>query len=360
MPLPPTPEEVLATAPITLALEPAHNALKSLALLNRADQLSGLNPWITETAAALTPEQRHRNRLVITGLHHAVLPLESWPTFPAYLDALASTDPLRLRERLLRELCAILARETPLDDVPTADWLLADVDHYLTALRDYFPGPFDPDLEAEAHAYLQDPPAMRALIVDHLGQMWQDFLAAEWERTRPMLQEAVAAFGELDYSGLTPYEAAQRITGNDLPGKWQDILAGYRRVIFVPSPHIGPYAGKFQAGETLWLFFGARHPAGSHARSMDLNRSELLVRLNALADDTRLRILALVRQEGELCAQDIITRLALSQSAASRHLRQLSASGHLTERRHEGAKCYRLNPDRIHDTIHALKSFLLK
>jgi DNA-binding transcriptional ArsR family regulator len=82
------------------------------------------------------------------------------------------------------------------------------------------------------------------------------------------------------------------------------------------------------------------------------------MRLSALADDTRLRILELVASAGEQRAQDITARLELSQSASSRHLRQLSATGYLTERRCEGAKCYRLSQYRIDDTFSALQAFL--
>jgi ArsR family transcriptional regulator, arsenate/arsenite/antimonite-responsive transcriptional repressor len=89
-----------------------------------------------------------------------------------------------------------------------------------------------------------------------------------------------------------------------------------------------------------------------------LSRSELLVRLSALADDTRLQILELLTQHDELCAQDVIEMLDLSQSAASRHLRQLTATGYLLERRREVAKCYSLNPQRVDDTLRALKRFL--
>jgi hypothetical protein len=50
--------------------------------------------------------------------------------------------------------------------------------------------------------------------------------------------------------------------------------------------------------------------------------------------------------------------LELSQSAASRHLRQLTATGYLVERRSQVAKCYSLNPARVDDTLRALKRFL--
>jgi DNA-binding transcriptional ArsR family regulator len=90
----------------------------------------------------------------------------------------------------------------------------------------------------------------------------------------------------------------------------------------------------------------------------ELSRAELLVRLGALADDTRLSILKLVADQGESRSQDIMQALDLSQSGASRHLQQLAAAGFLHERRCNGAKCYALNGDRIDATLQALGSFL--
>ena len=52
----------------------------------------------------------------------------------------------------------------------------------------------------------------------------------------------------------------------------------------------------------------------------------------ALGDETRLRILNLLRQ-GELCVCDIMKVLGIPQSKASRHLAQLRATGLVTDRR---------------------------
>jgi DNA-binding transcriptional ArsR family regulator len=126
----------------------------------------------------------------------------------------------------------------------------------------------------------------------------------------------------------------------------------------VPSGHVGPYLGKFMVGDAFAIVFGARLPEGIQYDAPDLSRAEILVRLSALADDTRLRILKFLAEDGEQRSQDIMRHLDLSQSAASRHLKQLSATGHLTERRCEGAKCYSLNSERIEDTLNATKVFL--
>ncbi|MCI0394883.1 MAG: metalloregulator ArsR/SmtB family transcription factor [Chloroflexi bacterium] len=354
----PDPEFIL-TLPqnnLKVALEPAHNALNSLMLLNRTEKLSGLSDWVTTTAASLPAGRLHTNQLVFVGFFYVVTPQRSWPSFETYLDDLAAQEPAALRDRLL----AIYTE--PMPDMPgvTADpqELLADPAFFVSYLQRRF-SEVDPELEREAHALLNDPPAMQDLIVSHLRRMWDDLLAAEWARVRPMLQASVEAFQQMDYSSLTTLEAARLITNQELSGWWKSSLEKTGRVILVPSAHIGPYLSKFAAGETMWLIFGARLPQGSGLQAPDLSRSELLVRLNALADDTRLRILVLLREQGELCAPDIIERLGLSQSAASRHLQQLSATGYVAERRREGAKCYRLNPARIEETLRTIADFLL-
>ena len=107
-----------------------------------------------------------------------------------------------------------------------------------------------------------------------------------------------------------------------------------------------------------WIVFRARIPEGAAVHSPVLRRSDLLVRLSALADDTRLRILALLAEADELDTRAIQEALDLSKSAASRHLRQLTASGYVIVRQHEKINFYRLNPERFTETWNALKAFL--
>jgi DNA-binding transcriptional ArsR family regulator len=235
--------------------------------------------------------------------------------------------------------------------------LLESVGAYLSFLETNYPY-FDPAIETEAYTLFIDPPRMQDVIVTHLRTMWEQVLAAEWERVLPMLQESVNAFSQLDLAGLTGLEAARQILGQDRDGDCPGLIADARQIIFAPSAHLGPYIGKFREGETLWILFGARLPDGVQARSSALSRSDLLVRLGAVTDDTRLRILELLSQQGEQCAQDIIMRLDLTQSAVSRHLRQLSATGYVAERRRDGAKCYSLKRERIGDTFRAFERFL--
>ncbi|MFO7916384.1 MAG: metalloregulator ArsR/SmtB family transcription factor [Candidatus Krumholzibacteriales bacterium] len=59
----------------------------------------------------------------------------------------------------------------------------------------------------------------------------------------------------------------------------------------------------------------------------------------ALADETRLAIMALIIRHGRLCVCDVEEALRISQSKASRHLRYLKNCGLLDDRR-EGTWAY--------------------
>jgi DNA-binding transcriptional ArsR family regulator len=159
---------------------------------------------------------------------------------------------------------------------------------------------------------------------------------------------------------MSKFEAAQFITDQDLSdGHLVEMIEKAEQVIFVPSAHIGPYPGGFLVGDSMYILFGARLPQGAQVYAPDLSRNEILVRLTTLSDDNRLRILKFVADNGEQRSQEIIEHLDLSQSASSRHLKQLSATGFIIERRCNGAKCYELNPERIDDTLQAVGKFLM-
>ena len=64
-----------------------------------------------------------------------------------------------------------------------------------------------------------------------------------------------------------------------------------------------------------------------------------------LADETRLSVLLLIADEGELCVCELTSALGLSQPKISRHLAMLRSSKVLRDRRQGQWVFYRLNPD---------------
>ena len=332
-------------------VSPALNALESIREFVEVDRLSGFNEWVVQTVMHLSPEQRDLNRLIFatcSALFYDVMPvMTSDLDFPSYLDSVAARDPYPLRD-------ALIAVHAP--DGLSVDEILRD--EALFAGLTCQEMPQDAQIAQQAFALYNDPPRLQTTIVDHLRSMWNVYVADEWKRVRPMLEELVAAFERLDFSNRTANEAIRAVTTRDLRGILDQHLETVDTVVFTPSAHIGPYVCRMNVGTTLYVIFGARLPHGVQNKSSALSRAELTIRLNALADDTRLRILELLTQHDELCAQEIIEYLNLSQSSISRHLSQLSANGFITERRREVAKCYSLNSERVSDTLGTLTNFL--
>ena len=71
----------------------------------------------------------------------------------------------------------------------------------------------------------------------------------------------------------------------------------------------------------------------------------------ALADETRLRIMALLLCSGELCVCDLTAALQLPQSTVSRHLAYLKNAGWVTDRREGVWMIYAISADNRRKTI---------
>jgi DNA-binding transcriptional ArsR family regulator len=326
--------------------------------------LSGFGQWVQDTRRALSADQLQKNGVVCSAAA-AFLDGMDWPSFPAWVDDMAQRDPYAMRQHSLLFFLEALQAKLGWDpgEIPTAEQLVTDQSTYLAlaerACR-HKGETCDLSFYALEHEYLQDPIARQALIISHLREMWDEHLAEEWHRNLPLIEESVSAFESINYGGKNVSEIVEEITARDaLPRDWEDWLPEAEHLVFIPSVQIGPYMVLIDRSHgTARIVFGARTPEGAKIVSPALNRSELLTRLGALADDSRLRILELLAHEGELGAQHVIARLDMSQSSTSRHLRQLVATGYVTERRRDGAKAYSLNPERLEDTLVHLKQFL--
>ncbi|MGB7341563.1 MAG: metalloregulator ArsR/SmtB family transcription factor [Phototrophicaceae bacterium] len=350
-----------ATVVVDLVLDEVAIVSNSIKMLSVEEFHSGLHEWISRTAYNMTPEQRKMNDQVAGFIDHftVAVPASNYPDFIAGIAQLPDEKVLDLALYWMREN----------EQYPGDEAILNDRDTYITfveqALKEKYAKKgdhFDHERWSDEWDLLQVPHQMVEDMSAHLQFLWDTYVQAEWKRVKPLLQEAVDAFKVIDYDGMSAFDAIETITGRNMRGKdfFEERLDKAERLVFMPNAHLGPYIswGATPDESTMIFFFGARPPKNASVKSTALSRSELLVRLNALADETRLKMLEMLTESDELCAQDFITGLELSQSSASRHLRQLTASGYLSERRRDVAKCYSINPERIDDTIAALKLFL--
>jgi hypothetical protein len=209
---------------VDVRIDPVQTFINSMVLISRSEELSGLNSWIYETAAALTEEQMAQHNLVVIGLHYIILPARFWKDTPSYLRHLKNSNPVTLRDQLLD----FYIRYEPCDldeDMPDADkdLLLADVDFFLDYLEKKFSrAKIDRDVESKAFELLNDPSEMQRQVASHLKFMWDEHFKDEWQRILPMLEDAVMAFEQIDFRNMSREEIAKYITGTDVDADYLD------------------------------------------------------------------------------------------------------------------------------------------
>jgi DNA-binding transcriptional ArsR family regulator len=312
----------------------------------------------------MSNEEHFRHELVTIGFHYSILPEVPGATFEAYLERLESTPPSEFRNKLFSaysEIC--YTKKTQGIANEPVDWeeVLLSPENYVEFLRSRFGDDLvEEDIETRAYQYVSDPAALKQLLTGHIRWFWKNHLQAEWTRVRPMLEESARAFNQVDISNMSRVELVQFVTSKEFSEtKWGDQLLNAKELIFIPNAHIGPYLHTAKVQDTFYIYFGAHLPEGSEIRVPELDRAEIVSRISALADDTRLQILQLIAERGEMRSQEIMEVVNLSQPSVSRYLSQLTAAGFLQERRANGAKAYVLNEDRIEKTLKAVSAFLL-
>lgn len=349
-------------ARFSFSTAPVYNLLCSLFLL--CENKDEITEWVTQMNQQLDDDQLQTNKMVAS-IASRLISGKNWSNFPEWLAYLEELDPHQMQDLLVEDFLQASAKilGIPVEQLPSPEEILADESIYLSTYervierKDY---KFKKEYFQQEYQLIKDPVAGKDTILSHLQWIWETHLQPEWDRIQPMLQDSITAFESLDFSGMSTDEALTRITGRDqMPQIWEGWIATAKEVVIIPSAHIGPYLMTMDNIDgTVWLVVRARIPEGAGISSPSLTRSELLMRLSALSNDTRLRILEYLNQEGEQNANEIRKKLELTQSATSRHILQLVATGYLHQRRLDGVKHYHVNADRIGDTADALVRFL--
>src|SRR5689334_3155876 len=326
-------------------LEPAINAFGSMLLISKAEDDPGIHEWVTRTRAQMSPEERFRHKLVTIGFYYSILPHTNGTTFEAYIESLEATPPSEFRERLLKAYEGICITEQSQKNMGgPVNWeeVLTSAENYVSFLQYRFGEELtDVEIETRAYEYVIDPAGLKQLITGHIRWFWKNHLQAEWTRVRPMLEESARAFNQLDLSDMTRTELVRFITGKEIhESKWGGEFESAPELFFVPNAHIGPYMHVTKLKENFYIHFGARLPEGSDVHVPELDRAEIVSKLAALADETRLQILQMIAENGEMRATEVMEAIKLSQPSVSRYLGQLTANGYLQERRVNGAKAY--------------------
>ena len=155
-----------------------------------------------------------------------------------------------------------------------------------------------------------------------------------------------------DIASLRPAELIERTTNGI---RWLS-EPGVRRVVLAPSYLVRPYNFTF-TGDDWRLFI---YPVSDSALEPHdpLAPPQSVLRLHrALGDDTRLRILRLLKDR-DWYLTEIAERLELSKPTIKHHLAQLRAAGLVTLTEEGGLSYYSLRRDRLDDATSELVRFL--
>lgn len=344
---------------VQFQVAPVYNVLATICMFNQP-HLDSISDWIDRTAAVLPRELREQAELGCRALSYVDSGLEP---FPDWLEALRRRNPEELAAVDLNRLLTKARTQLDADAVPSGEQVRSSRRaHRALVLKLYAAKDMEADeqdIERE-FAVFRDPADYHLRLVSYLDRMWNEYVAEEWERVRPMIEESVHAFETVDIPTSSAEEATKQVTQREsLPEDWREELRTVRRVVFIPSVHIGPYMLSLpRVGNTLRVVVTARIPEGSSVRSRRLERSELLTRLAALSDETRMQILELAAERGELTSSDVMQELGLTQSSSSRHLTQLAATGLLAKDASQKTKVYRLGSKRIDEVLASIRGML--
>ena len=336
-----------------------------MSLLYRAVPGSGLDPWLVTTRRSLSQELR-RDLDLLHGFSGRLLYFMEEPVMrfdPLRADHLASS---------VDDLIAFL-EDLPANEYGEMVWRALERVH-----RDLGAGMTEPDRSSEAScrayiepalttataddvlAMLDDVETLKARTIRLLRGVWDEAYAAEFERRRPLLEEAAnLATGTAGFGFALAFV---EITGNRMPSTLIMGANEVESVTFCPAAHLGSFISYTVYPPKLIVYFGAaefidrirpktttngsgpRVEIVSEAESLSVD--DLLEGLRALGDPNRLRVIDLL-YGGELYAQEIVGRLGIAQSAVSRHLSLLERAGLVKVRPRGGMKYYAVDCVRL-------------
>lgn len=206
----------------------------------------------------------------------------------------------------------------------------------------------------EKHGWLRrlfdDPQALIEALTDRLAAWLPRYQEME-PRIKAIIERDVELRTE-DRATLGSIALIERTTNGI---RWLS-EPGVRRVVLAPSYLARPYNFTFSGGD--WRMFvypvadAALEPHDPLAPPVGVLRLH-----RALGDDTRLRILRLLRDR-DWYLTEIAERLELSKPTIKHHLAQLRAAGLVTLTEEGGLSYYSLRRDRLDDASAELKRFL--
>lgn len=340
-----------------------------LSLLFRAGYNPEIDPWVHDARGQL-PDHVRADLDLLHGFSGRMLfypeepamqfkPLiadhesATFAQFLNHMDQLPASAYLSMLEHALQRYYTTLDRRWP--GVPDREgWsrLLAPA---LTSAR-----------MEDVLALVRDPEQLKARTINMYKGVWDHVYREERAQQQSTLDNAAEVGSHVFDQGFP--QAYVSLTGQRVPSVLEHPPASITRVVFCPSAHLGNFVSYIAYEPDLVVYYSAPNLLSRNAPGMngprtgqiesslpDLEHADLLETARALGDPTRLRIVDLLL-DGELYAQEIVSRLGVAQSAASRHLSQLERAGIVSVTARRGSKYYAVNPEKLEALAAAITS----
>lgn len=200
--------------------------------------------------------------------------------------------------------------------------------------------------------FLTEPEAERMRLIDAIRAWQTHVFAAEEARISPILTREVTRLEKrrTEVSGEELFTSVVRGIELDLP-------AATERLVLAPSVMIMPTIFHFRAGDTVTYCYPVADPSRSAADSETTQRREMVRLFEALADDTRLRILRHLTTR-QMYLTELAEHLKLTKATTRHHMVRLRAAGLVTLHIRDHLTYYSLNRETLDEPTRVLLRYL--
>ncbi|MFN2144741.1 MAG: ArsR/SmtB family transcription factor [Anaerolineales bacterium] len=341
----------------------AYDFLASLHVLHFPDEFGLRGAWAAGVRSRLPGEAKEFLEIIVSNFN---VPLHWVYSLPAPKDAatvLLALKRMPVEDRLpALQLCPMNAPagyDLLLETMDRGSWDQTTVNDLLQIWRSHpagqtvVPGPISAKRAEKVLQIYAEPEAFGEKYVSSLHAYYEVFFSEEERRISPKLEQALSkAEAQAEKVGLDAYLSSL----TESIGK-QFTIRG-EEIILAPSYWTSPgFLYNSLDEDRMLLLFGAR-PKEESLVPGEIVPEDLLLRLKAMTDPTRMRILRYLLQE-QLTPAELARRLRLRAPTVTHHLHTLKAAGmvHFV-RKGKNEHLYYAKMESVKELYMMLKDFL--
>ncbi|WP_404456853.1 metalloregulator ArsR/SmtB family transcription factor (plasmid) [Virgibacillus necropolis] len=213
------------------------------------------------------------------------------------------------------------------------------------------------DIE-ESLTFYDDLKLVKEKIIHLIEGFWLSGFKQLWEKEDKRLGEWQRKNNHLISKAYrTNDEALMEVTRLSPDTNELNNIKRAKSVTFIPVFNLDRLLILFSVDQHMYVMF---EPAEDslEKQTKEPDFTAVSPAFEGMGDKTRVQIIGLLAENGEMFAQQIVMKLDMKQSTISRHLNQLNKSGLVSFRRVGNTKYFSINTDKIKKVIDVLEIFL--